>query len=166
MTGRELLIAIDPGVHGCGVAFLINGKLKVAYYIPTAEECPLHSFDIHAADATEVVFILEKPQIYKTRLLKGDPNDLIDVAVAGGEMLGKLRTIARCHVPVHRIAVEKIKPALWKKQLPKEVVQERVKPKLTPQELAVVVKPKPASLMHNVWDAVGIGLWGVKRFVP
>jgi len=166
--GRELVIAIDPGVHGCGVAFLINGKLKAAYYVPTNTESLIRDdmIDLHEVKATEACFILEKPQIYKTRLLKGDPNDLIDVAVAGGEMLGRLYDIVVWHVSRERITVEKIVPAVWKKQLPKEVVQERVKPKLTPQELACVVKPKPASLMHNVWDAVGIGLWGVKRFVP
>jgi hypothetical protein len=164
--GRELVIAIDPGVHGCGVAFLVNGQLKHARYIR-----PEDIGGVAGAwwlGVTEVSFILEKPQVYKTRLLKGDPNDLIDVAVAGGELLGRMFMFATTMsgVPVSRVIIEKIVPAVWKKQLPKEVVVERVKPKLTPQELAVVVKPKPISLFHNVWDAVGIGLWGVKRFVP
>ena len=163
--GRELVIAIDPGVHGCGVAFLVNGQLKHARYIRPEDLGAMAG--AWWLGVTEVSFILEKPQVYKARLMKGDPNDLIDVAVSGGEMLGRLYAFAIQHVgPPSRIIIEKIVPAVWKKQLPKEVVQERLKERLTPHELTTMQKPKPASLMHNVWDAVGIGLWGVKRFVP
>ena len=57
-----------------------------------------------------------------------------------------------------------VPPAKWKGQLPKDVCNRRTLSKLTDSELyQVEVAPCPASLKHNLLDAVGIGLWASRR---
>lgn len=164
----EIVVAIDPGVKGSGVAVFHGTFLWVASYrtsgdIFDAAFNPEHL--TYPKMQTPVRIVLEKPQVYRTGRLKGDPNDLIDVAVAGGEMLGRaLERFRRCGIDPASIVVEKIVPAVWKGQLPKEVAQERIERALASHEVTCIVEPHPASLMHNVWDAIGIGLWAVKRF--
>jgi len=54
-------------------------------------------------------------------------------------------------------------PAQWKGQAPKTVITERTKRALASAELSRVVLPSAASLAHNVWDAVGLGLYHLKK---
>ncbi len=54
-----------------------------------------------------------------------------------------------------------MKPATWKRQTPDKLVIDRIRARLTPAELEVVdrdLKPVKASLRHNVYDGIGIGL--------
>ena len=62
------------------------------------------------------------------------------------------------HFPV----VETLFPADWKGQVPKEVMTERIRRSLTEEERGRIEKCK-ASLMHNVLDACGIGLYRLGR---
>ena len=52
-----------------------------------------------------------------------------------------------------------VTPAQWKGQTPKKVTEQRARKALTWDELVAVELPSARSLHHNVWDAVGIGLW-------
>lgn len=157
MKRESWLFGIDPGVKACGVALFVDGELLSVEHTNTlpsnAALASLVKADIHV--------VVEKPQVYRT--LKGDPNDLVDVAVAGGEMLGRILQA----VDAKDAVVERIVPAVWKKQLPKTVVRDRVERLLSAEEQKVLMRCRLApSLMHNVVDAVGIGLWGLKRFRP
>jgi hypothetical protein len=49
-------------------------------------------------------------------------------------------------------------PNKWKGNLPKKICKDRCKAVLTPEELARVKTED-----HNVWDAIGIGLWYLGR---
>lgn len=173
MNPRLLTVAIDPGKHGCGVAEFIGTELVKACYLKNGDgegwflrpggTAAGADFDSDLVNA--VAFILEKPQIYRTRKMKGDQNDLVDISVAGGFLLGQLHVQATGIVGSDRVTVEKITPSVWKKQLKKEIAHERINKKLTAQEKSAFNKTEE-SLMHNVWDAVGIGLWGVGRYKP
>lgn len=91
--------------------------------------------------------IIELPQTYGGRAARGDANDLIILgAVAGAIQSG-----------IDRPTIY-VRPREWKGQAPKEVIQARLEQALTPKELKIIRQcgARP-SLMHNVWDAVGIG---------
>ena len=147
-----MLVAVDPGVHACGVAVFRDTKLERAAYVESGGG-PLQLRDAvkHWLALTEPArLVVEKPQVYQARLQKGDPNDLIDLAVVVGTMLTILPDS------------ETVLPARWKGQVPKEIMNVRVMSKLAPAEEARVSWPK-ARLRHNVIDAIGIGLWAVGR---
>lgn len=100
--------------------------------------------------------VIELPQQYAvTKGTKGDPNDLIDLAALCGTIAGALQTAGS------RVAY--VRPREWKGQTPKDCTEERARARLQPSEMARVLLPKAESLQHNVWDAVGIGLWATGR---
>jgi len=158
-------ITIDPGAHDIGVALwrgteLINATLIRDEGRPVGELA--HAVGIWANSAAawagvsiETV-VVERPQVYHQNKLVGDPNDLITIALAAGHCA---QAILR-HAP--RAAVHYLRPAQWKGQLPKAVSVQRTKETITDDERERVALPAP-SLRHNVWDAVGIGLYWHKR---
>ena len=105
--------------------------------------------------------VIEKPQVYAQRNWKGDPNDLIDVALTAGIVAG----VFDCRFN------EFVRPHEWKGNAPKEVIEKRVVTVLEVNELKALAAaqdlPKrklvTARMMHNVVDAVGIGLWKLNR---
>ena len=151
-----MLVAVDPGVHACGVAvFLRGGQLERAAYVTCAGGGPVAVagevrdwFGSLVADR----IVIERPQVYIPRLMKGDPNDLINLAMVVGALLATL------HGPG-----ETVLPASWKGQVPKDIMVNRIKKRLAPEELARAMLPKTKDLQHNVFDAIGIGLWAVGR---
>ena len=103
------------------------------------------------------VLVIEVPQIYSLRQSKGGlkgQNDLIDLAVSAGEVIGVHRTQST-EIVIYR-------PREWKGQVPKEVMTRRIKGKVDEEERARLDLPRAESKHHNVWDGVGIGLkyWG------
>ena len=59
-----------------------------------------------------------------------------------------------------------LKPAEWKGQVTKEISASRTLRKLSDEELQIVtggILKVPASLRHNVYDAIGIGLSYLER---
>lgn len=95
--------------------------------------------------------VIEKPRVYRERQWKGDPNDLIDVALVAGAA----GTLGRFHKFVH--------PDVWKGSVPKHIHTKRVLARLDRNELELVQAIRPKSLQHNAIDAVGIGLWTLGR---
>ena len=153
------MLAIDPGINGCGVAEFDNGVLGCAYYVPATERAQAYSsrraYDMAAKvmayrreSSPLVEGWVEWPQVYRAGRSKGDPNDLLLVAGVAGAL-----------------GFNSVLPAEWKGQLPKEVVMQRVKAALSYYELGCVELPAK-SLQHNVWDAIGIGLFACGRFNP
>lgn len=135
-----MLIAIDPGVQKCGFAFYQNTKLVKAGYEPDSA--------IWAAD----VLIIEMPRIYPgSGQQKGDLNDLLDLAAVVGRLESTYSVNSRLRVF----------PAQWKGQVPKKIMNARVLSKLSIEERLVI--PEIGVKVHNVIDAVGIGLWYLGR---
>lgn len=138
------LLACDPG-ENCGGAYFVDGALVW---------CGLLSF----ADATHISIkadrmIVEIPQIYPGPPKKGeDPNDLIGVAVIAGQWI---RSVSAPHT-------RRVFPRQWKGGVEKGIHNGRVLAKLSAVELAVVPK-LAASKLHNVIDAIGLGLFDLDR---
>lgn len=144
----RLTYAIDPGKARTAVA-AFDGAEFVGVYFTTASEVGV------AAEHRGAVF-MEIPRIYP-----GSPvrqNDLIDLTAAGMGVAAKLTN--------DRVAVKTVEPAQWKGQAPKEVIRKRIKRLLTQSErmrLDLCLKYVKKSLQHNLYDAIGIGLYSLKR---
>lgn len=84
-------------------------------------------------------------------------NDLLDLQAIGGIVAAKCTTGAITYVTAHG----------WKGEIPKDVVILRVWKLLTPEEkrtLEACLRGIPESLHHNVLEAVGLGLWRLRRW--
>lgn len=100
---------------------------------------------------------IEKPQVYTQSKLKGDPNDLIDVALTAGAA----GTAFTCPLRF-------IWPADWKGQVKKELSNKRTMEELVKQPASAalwrgVQSTVPKALRHNVLDACGIGAWACRQ---
>ena len=150
-------LCIDPGVQGLGTAlFGADGRLLEARYFAARTKGKGYH---HAAQmASDVLIhycivadlIIEHPRVYPG-MPKTDPNDLVDVAVAGAAVAGAFCT--------NTISVY---PSEWKGQVKKQVMLNRIKSKLTPDEL-LRVEWTNKSDNEDILDAIGIGLWHFKR---
>lgn len=148
------LLAIDPGLHSCGISLWNNGSLVNAALVPNLDSTwtgmALGIKEYIASFLTYVSNgVIEIPQVYRHG--KGDPEDLIQLAGVCGAIKGVLGG-----------SWTDVKPREWKGQVPKEVMVQRIQKKLSTIEIGAVVLPQK-SLAHNVWDSVGIGLWSLGR---
>lgn len=159
---QSTLLAVDPGVHACGCALFRDGKLVAAEYVREEGENPLAVVDNVIGWCVDYSFldkiVIEIPQVYAGPRAN-DPNDLIQVALVAGA-IGALANSDTCFVH----------PREWKGQLPKPkrasdpyIVAERAAKKLSTEELERVSLPSAKGLQHNVWDAIGLGLWALDR---
>lgn len=144
------LVAIDPGVKNLAWAEYHGGRLS---------ECGLsraESAELHAAALVNMagpdVLVLEQ------MVPRDIPNaaDLIAVSHTGAYVAGVLRPRELRYPTAQQ----------WKGSVPKRIHHARIAQILSPAERAVVAWVAvrvPSSLLHNVWDAVGLGLWGLDR---
>lgn len=163
------LLAIDPGIRGCGCAFFDGGRLTKAAYVknPMKEGNTAAAARAMAGAVLELfvpygavvnAIALEWPRIYASRIragaTKADPNDLLGLAAVDAAIAMLLRY---AHVDCFA-------PSDWKGQLPKAAAETRIRGRLSEAELAVLdAADAPPSLLHNVVDAVGIGLHRLGR---
>ena len=151
---RERVTAIDPG-RTSGWAQFTAGKLSAA---GTFRD---HDYPAVWHRGFDQTLVLEIPRIYPHRS-KGDPNDIVDLALTVGEIRGHYR-------PLVTRVIETF-PANWKGQVPKEIHHARVLRQLADDELRLlegekrkVSKTHPHGYDHNMLDAVALGLWFLQR---
>ncbi len=152
------LICVDPGLRGCGVAEFEGYDLKRAAYVKNPVETG-RGYAAHQAMGTAVGLwrgsptkaLIEHPRIYPSAAQqKGDLNDLLDVVAVGAAIAAYIPNVVT------------VFPADWKGNVPKDAMTERIRRAITDEERARIEKC-PANLMHNVLDAIGIGLWKLGR---
>jgi hypothetical protein len=139
-----VLITVDPG-QSVGVATW-NGRQLWG--------CGSGSYPINPTKG-DIVWI-ESQVIYPHS--KADPNDILTLAREAGRVAGRCEAFGA--------EVFWVKPSDWKGQLPKEIQHRRVWAALTEAEQATLTQAcrgMAPSKRHNVLDAVGIGLWVLKR---
>lgn len=147
------LLAVDPGRDTGWARLDVSGVLI---------DCGLG--DPPRSDGCKVV--IERPQVYRGRSSKGDPNDLITLAIQVGRYTERFATQGS--------NVEHILPHAWKGTVDADVLCRRVVAALAPAErdlLLRVLAPLARKQMtdehltagrrHNVIDAVGIAKWSV-----
>lgn len=128
------MISIDPGKH-TGWARFVAGILT---------DCGLGYPPFDPFDSKNVV--IERPTIYPRSPVP--PNDIIELAITAGRIAERLggETVW-------------VLPRRWKGTIPKAIMGERILKALTPEEFARI----PAKARHDVIDAIGLGLWYLKR---
>ena len=89
---------------------------------------------------------------------KGDPNDLIEVALIAGMLTGAM------YMRTPEFDLKYVKPRTWKGTAPKHITNERTLAQLTPVELERLPRrPRAKDYDHNMLDAIGIGIWQLQR---
>ncbi len=130
-----MLLAIDPGAHP-GFAVFDRGQSLVACSTDTAL-IDKYSYDI---------VVCERPMIYPRSHAR--PNDIVTLAISAGRYVALAKGKTEFWY----------QPRQWKGQVDKKIMQQRILRLLWPEELKLV---KDAN--HDVFDAVGIGLFHLKR---
>jgi hypothetical protein len=145
------LISIDPGKDRFAWAAFENDKL-VRCDLFTAWSAGIERMSSLKGD---VLVFIELPQVYNQRHWKGDPNDLIGVALTVGGLKFAARTARE---------VRLVLPHEWKGNVPKAVMLKRIESKLDDDEKEVLAQAAIAKgHRHDVVDAIGIGLWALGR---
>ncbi len=142
-----LLLSVDPGID-TGWATWLNGKLYA---------CGLGQGWKGMFDRA----IIELPQVYP-KIPAKQANDLITLAVRVGQYKERLELIGTPVTLVH--------PHRWKGSIKKEIHHRRVFAKLDPAEQFLTLPwfkdGDSYGKGHNVMDAIGLGLYELKRLVP
>jgi hypothetical protein len=160
------ILAIDPGLRFCGVAIGSGDKLEACALIASPDKTNRSGAAWGAmaravrdwADAQGPFYRVrcETPMQYQFGHHGGkkvDPDDILQIQGVVGALSALYNN------------VETLYPYQWKGQLPKEVGYNRVRSKLSEEELAILDAAKCAeSKRHNIGDAVGIFLNTVGRF--
>lgn len=165
------LIAIDPGVHSMAIAVFGDGGVLLDAW---NEAAPMYSTDafsrllerwgspsVRLINRLQSHVRLERNRIVGERQvvypgakgLKTNPNDLLDLAMCAGAFYGAL-----CVDMVATLSI--VEPAEWKAQVPKEITRKRIETLLGSTEKVLI---KKGGEMHNVYDAIGIGLFALGR---
>lgn len=140
------VLGIDPG-RNAGWAQFFDGRLVDANTWPSNQLIATPP-EIRILPAAVVI---EVPRIYP-RGGKGDPNQLIDLAVMVGDLAGYYRR--------RGAQVELVTPRRWKGSVPKAMHNARVLAALSETERALLPKrPRARDYDHNMVDAVGLALW-------
>lgn len=98
----------------------------------------------------------ELPRIYPMGKSRARPNDLIKLAATAGRLTAPWPEDKLIWVPPHD----------WKGQVPQDILEERIWEALSlveRQRLNEVVSLYAKGKRHNILDAVGIGLYVLKR---
>ena len=134
-----MYLSIDPGISTGWAAW---------YFEPDTRRFRLHSCG-RGEGWPYVQFLkalIERPQVYGASQSKGDPNDLITLAIRVGRYSERLEYLHGTHV-------DHVFPNAWKGQTPKEVTKRRVAKAL--QEMGQLADLS----CHDVVDALGLGLY-------
>ncbi len=176
------LLALDPGIRGCGAALFAEGRLVACDYVKNPVTVGNRAHEARTMASAVVAWagfpepdevIAEYPQVYTVAFSKGDNNDLLALAGVDG-------ALAALYPTTH---FETYLPREWKQTMSKGVCASRVLRRLDPDELATLQKaaaklrvtdipalikkdPEGKHLLFNALDAVGIGLKHVGRFEP
>ena len=157
-------LAIDPGLSGCGAALFDGPALTWATYVANHVGSSVNELSRACAMGKRILadvpfdprmphaLVCEFPQIY-THRESGDNNDLLPLAA----VLGSFATVFQ---PAE---LRVVRPHEWKGSIRKEEMTRRIIARVTPHEATRVLLPTAKSLQHNVWDAVGIGLFHLNR---
>ena len=157
------LVSIDPGVHDAGVALWDDDHELIDATLVRSKSggwgllagLVVHWVESHFLDIRDIV--VEQPQVYPQNRQKGDPNDLIAIALSAGA------TAMAISIQYPEAKIVMLLPATWKGQTPKEISNKRTKNQLGVVERSRIDLPRAKTLQHNVFDAIGIGLYWLRR---
>lgn len=161
-----ILLAADPGKHFTALAVWVVGNTVRSFVradLVGVKDNPAEARRMmaqavarHTRGDVDAHLFCELPQSYALAQQKGSQNDLIEVAVSVGALVGATGEHAK---------VSLVTPAEWKGQLPKDVHHARIAKQIT-STMRACVEAYPKHLQHNVLDAIALGLWALERKYP
>lgn len=186
MNVPPLLLAVDPGARGCGVALFRSGVLVRAEYLAyigskdpwphgnTAADrwaCAdlvgvwWHTHTTQVYDAcggslpSSRLLLVEEMKVYAGSLSKGDPADLLRLQAISYAVVGAFASLGW--------EVESVLAGTWNGQVPRDIRMARTLAWLEKQgTVRQVIRPaREPRLVHNAWSAAGIGIWRVKSAI-
>lgn len=138
------VLGIDPGLRRTGLAWRIDDKSPVVTYVePTSRSIrdkAREIYDVLPFDWCFDMLIVEVPQVYREVKQKGDPNDLINLALLAGNLEALISA---------REVIE-VRPGTWKGQIPKHTHHARLRGRTGFTGI----------VPHDALDALGIMLYG------
>ncbi len=145
---RVSIVGIDPGLSATGIALIRQGKVELFTVRTRGKD--IAERILHIADFARCLcsvrldmLVIEHMQIYTQRKSKGDPNDLVNVALVEGAILASIPA------EVYRLP----KPAEWKGGIDKKIHHPRLKKH---------VYDLQGRVSEHAWDAFGLALYGVE----
>jgi len=181
MTG----LSIDPATHGTACTLWRETRLVAAGYAPNkckddniVRRCAASAhaaFDWLIREGGEAaaildVLIVELPQIYMrgANKTKGDPNqNVLPLAMVDAALAALFSTTAVFSYQPHSWKGTTQKPEKAYDSQGREIpyiIKERVKDRLTPEELAAVNWTKSVQHSWDVADSIGVGMHHFGRF--
>jgi len=137
-----ILLSIDPGKHAMAWAVFKEGTLHA---------CGLGNSALHVKSYDPTHVVIELPQVYRQ---SKNPNDLVDLAFRAGFWAHTFNEPG--------VEFETVWPHDWKGSRPKSVDNRATRKDMTEAELKLL-PDLPDGKLHNVIDAIGIGLWKLGR---
>jgi hypothetical protein len=167
------LLAVDPGVRACGWAqfeYGLKGRIRFTKLVGCGLVQSLTGFGSddmgHFVDMAIILrrifcerFVVEAPQIYRAGRQKGKQSDIARLLVLCGVLCGV------------RGYGELVLPHAWKGSVPKPDKASDIKSYIVHRRNAKALgrgylpNSVPLGKMHNVVDAVGLGLWRVRQLL-
>ena len=156
---RATLLSIDPGFRYFGYAILSEEELLYADISKTESEDwdkwsnqPPSFLNVAEIalnyEWAEKKAVIEYPKVHRDT---PNPEAIVKLAAASGAYTALLQA-AGFHV-------EWVEPRAWKGTVPKAIMCKRILAKLDKNEYGRIKNPKD----HNIIDAVGIGLWKIRK---
>ena len=147
-----MIVCIDPGTTCIGIAVFSESQNALVSCDLVRGEDWIDTFNRLPDFENLETLVIEDPRIYPVS--KARANDLMKLAKSVGAIVAK----------VDAKFTKLVTPATWKGSVPKRIHQKRILRALTAEEKTILNKcPCPKSLLHNTIDAVGIGLWYLRR---
>ena len=148
------LVTVDVGLHGLALAhWQPDGELSLAWYQPAEEKG-------RGAEAWRRLAVAVPEELDGCDLLvetmvhyegsRVRPADLLELQAVAGALLTARRWAS----------VENVEARTWTDNIPKDVRHARLEKLLTTRGWTDrIERPKAASRMSDIYDAVGLGLW-------
>jgi hypothetical protein len=159
-SAPHYLVAIDPGKKHNGYAIfelgvLIEADLVKGHGALDAARNTARTVNSFPSGFNKLV--VEDQQLYRG-VSRANPNDMLAVAYASGALAALIP---------HTELIQPM-PRVWTRGRPKNIRHARladaVRSPLTDDEMQILLNIKlPQTLLHNVWDAVELGLYVLKR---
>jgi hypothetical protein len=151
VRGRLVYLSIDPGID---TAWAVFSDVDHMVACGLGNPRPGHLGSVIEPGTV----LIEKPQIYQARNMKGNPNDIVTLAINVGQYKEAWEQVGR--------RVRLCTPHEWKGTQHKDVNNNITLAGLSVAERAIVVKAAtyvPKSKQHNILDAIGLGRAGFHK---
>ena len=151
-----MILSVDPGLRACGLALWSGRTLTYAWLARSSADTQVNLADrwramVRAVGAGRLeLLVMEMPRVY--RASPGNPSDLLNLTA----VLGGLTQTFDCSSVLYL-------PQRWTRGRNKEERRPVIDKELSDTERSRI-EACPKSLLHNVYDAIGIGLFHFGRF--